>query len=295
MEPPSVNNQVSEAEIIEAIRLLKYRKRRQEAEQKLRRMGVQAVAPLLAAFREEEARRLQRRRFGFLALPAYAALAAGIYLIGRNFPEDARGLLICPGYIFGYGLCSTFFQSLSWPTGRQRRITQLLATSEDLSVVGALVEGLGHSPYNGSVVNEALIHLLPRLQATDAALLNFHQRAYLYRALKQVTRRITYYDEAVILAILRALEQIGDAEALPYVEPLTHFRKSEAIAQAAQACLPYLQQKQQQQQYSQTLLRSSVAFSQAPETLLRPAQRLTETQPQELLRAAEQEKPGFPT
>ncbi len=159
-------------------------------------------------------------------------------------------------------------------------------------------------------VEEALIRLLPRLQASDAGLLNVEQRACLNKALN-------CGNETLIVAILRAYEQVGDAAALPYVEsrarevppvapaPQTvgtseriiqgllgtkiKASPSAQITQAAQACLPYLHERVESQRASQTLLRGASANEVAPDTLLRATQAHTDNAPEQLLRAVKDE------
>jgi hypothetical protein len=136
-------------------------------------------------------------------------------------------------------------------------------------------------------VEQALIRELPKLKASDAPLLNEEQRYYLYQAL--TTRNNTN----LILAILKALEQVGDEKAIPFVERLAEGKanfKSQEVRKAAATCLPYLREQAAKQKEHQTLLRPSSAadvVTTAPDTLLRPAQYGgSTTEPQELLRAS---------
>jgi hypothetical protein len=109
---------------------------------------------------------------------------------------------------------------LNWRTSTriQREAAQALAGIEDLRAVGPLAEALeyrspGSQPTIYPVITGALRRLLPRMQASDAHLLTEPQRSCLYRALLKG-------DAELVLAIVKALEQIGDGKALPYVEKL---------------------------------------------------------------------------
>ena len=93
------------------------------------------------------------------------------------------------------------------------------------------------------------------------------------------------------LAILKALEQIGDAAAIPAVEHLAngyaYSANQRALKAAAQECLPLLRANFGSVEANKTLLRASSAENAAPETLLRASEPAPDTKPEELLRAAD--------
>jgi hypothetical protein len=99
---------------------------------------------------------------------------------------------------------------------------------------------------------------------------------------------------ALVLAILKALEQIGDEKAVRYVEKValgkTKTSKNEAVRIAAAECLEFLNRHKQNQGDKQILLRSSSVPPAAPQELLRPAQSVAETEPRQLLRATSSEE-----
>jgi len=98
-----------------------------------------------------------------------------------------------------------------------KQAAPMLARLEDVRLVGLLVEIL---EFGGTEVGQAaqktLTVLLPRLQAGDADLLSEAQRAILYRRLAARDEE----SENFRLAILQALERVGDGKALPVVERL---------------------------------------------------------------------------
>lgn len=109
----------------------------------------------------------------------------------------------------------------------------------------------------GQMAEQALIRLLPRLRPTDAGLLNEAQRDILCRELSGGNELMTgRFDDSsepdanLIVAILRALEQVGDARFVPPVEKLAagkgRAKKDARIREAAQACLPFLQARAEQ-------------------------------------------------
>ncbi len=119
---------------------------------------------------------------------------------------------------------------------------------------------------------------------------------------KELTDRIDIWKPQLTLAILNALEKIGDEKAIPRVEKLIaelpgrkyfNLRRvtpgsseanDEAMQEAAESCIAILKNRAVEFSESQTLLRASSVPVQA-EKLLRPAQSSGEDQhPEELLR-----------
>lgn len=124
---------------------------------------------------------------------------------------------------------------------------------------------------------EALIELLPRVQASDRAYLSSADMDILLKRLGGKDRRLT-------LAILKALEQIGDEKALTKVEAIASDRfNPDDILLAAQACLPFLRERSEALRQAHTLLRASEPTT-APETLLRPVQGSAPVEANQLLR-----------
>ena len=203
----------------------------------------------------------------------------------------------------------------------QRAQTSVLAISrfDDVRAIGPLAEALEFPDRDiRPIVRKALIHLLPRLKASDAALLNAGQRACLNRALWGGNTELT-------LAILKAWEQVGDADAIPDVEQLARgpgsrpvkglmeirYRKGwfgfakkgerlsdslfracpseivEAdrpkIAMAALECLPALRQNVENRHVGSQLLRPAEGDRVSSEALLRPSSPQISAEPPEQL------------
>lgn len=173
-------------------------------------------------------------------------------------------------------ICSCLFPALlgKYHIMRQMQATVRALTSiEDLRVVGPLLDLLNESvcQLNRQVV-AALTRLLPRLQASDAGLLTARQRRRLSEALLYSVRGVHNFsnDHIFAIAILKALEQIGDRRELPLVARIANCKTRSAymdsIQAAARACLPHLRQRDTQAQATNTLLRAADA---APNGLLR--------------------------
>lgn len=256
---------------------------RVEAEAKIAGLGPEALDALLAMVQQEAAKRKTKRRRILIGLTIYC-----VFIIGMTAALSiAQGkldasLLRTMGSMSGL-IAATFAVSQT-----QKNATQKLAEFEDIRIVGPLAEALEFNDKNiRTVTEEALIKLLPRLQASDAHLLNEDQRACLNRALKGKNTQL-------VLAILKAYEQVGDEKALPFVEKLAEGEgrsgKDARVQAEAIECLPHLKARIEQQRASQTLLRASDAIATPPEVLLRPAEAtVSDTPPEQLLRASTQE------
>ena len=158
---------------------------------------------------------------------------------------------------------------LPWQTASVKR----LAEYDSVKGVGYLAEVLEWPDTSAQyAASSALIRLLPRLRASDTRLLNPQQRLCLYRKLSLANARRDY---DLILATLKALEQVGDVSAVGYVQKLVQAQALTAaqrrIVQAAQECLPYLLKRAEANEGSEYLLRAAYGVDAAPETLLRPA------------------------
>jgi hypothetical protein len=174
---------------------------------------------------------------------------------------------------------------------QQRAVGRRLASVDIPQAVGPLVDALATSSmFRWSDLKQALVRLLPRLKASDAKWLNVRQRKYLLRFLKSDEQWPYYgwfWGADLKIAILKALEQIGDQKAVATVERLATSSKNGGVRLAAQECLPFLRERVQQVQVEQSLLRASGPTT-ATDTLLRPAAGGTEAAPEQLLRPTSQ-------
>ncbi len=282
----------TDANAADCIRLLGSRKaaERDAAERKLRRMGAAAVEPLLALMKREDHRLAKRHRIGrgiewYFRMALWSGVPLCFLLLVLH--------VSCPDWMgrffFGSFALSMFYNIfvefwLTTGTRKHRQAIRIVTDSEDLRVVGPLCAFLPHrlSP------ERALIKLLPRLRASDAHLLNAHERACLYERLRTNTRGSFQggYAEELTLAILKALEQIGDGQAALYVYQAAKTAKSPKVREAASNCLPYLMQRAEQERATNSLLRPSHAADVSDKTLLRAAQNTPGAEPQQLLRAS---------
>ncbi len=234
---------------------------------------------LLDKMKREADKQRQYERFKRLCAVLQVSLFFGgfIYIAGWN--HHAGGLISIVN-IFGL-LPQIVAKRLN--SERRKNTVHMLTTINDVRIVGPLCDVLGFRDADmARIAQEALIEILPRLKSSDSHLLNREQRDRLYGTLSGDNRPL-------IFATLKALEQVGDERAIPFVDKLANgmrMAKTEEneVWAAANHCLPFLRERAAAQKASAELLRAS-----SPETdnadLLRAASPQA-TQPQELLRAS---------
>ena len=164
---------------------------------------------------------------------------------------------------------------------RQKAASVRLALFNHVRVVGPLAEALGYQDKGvQSIAAKKLTELLPQMKASDASLISPEQRGALNKALRGKNIEL-------ILAILKAWEQVGDTKAIEEVEKLAAGRgyggRNPKVVAAAQECLPFLRQSAERQQVSAQLLRASDGNLTPSDVLLRPAMPRASTEPADQL------------
>ena len=173
-----------------------------------------------------------------------------------------------------------------WAVDRSRghAVVQRLSEAWDPRAVGVLaVVAQERDAALKHQARQALTNLLPRVKASDAAYIDAEGMSALVALLEEVD------DDPLVLALLQALEQVGDESAIPGVlalhdSPHVHPK----IRQAAAECLPALENRAHLARESATLLRASSGLNpaEAAALLLRPASGTTAST-DNLLRPAE--------
>lgn len=166
-----------------------------------------------------------------------------------------------------------------------------LADRAGIRAIGPLISYMqsGASVKNMRAMASMLTVLLPQLKASDANLISVSQRRFLYRNLGFASQHNGFWAWSIEfpLAILKALEQIGDEKAIPVVEKLANRKarteRGKRIKQAARECLLHLRANVGNVAFTQTLLRASEPEARA-DVLLRPAEE-SASPADELLRA----------
>ncbi len=260
-----------------------------EAELEIAGLGDNAIPALLAALEREantyrRSRNLYRGLWGFMGSLFTLYMLFGVYK-GVAYGDwgafsDWSSFLSFTGVLGGTGLV----------TQSHKNAVSKLVEFNDIRIVGPLLEARDRNDASVQEVSErTLIRLLPRLTASDSPLFNAEQLACMNRALKSKNSEF-------VVAVLKALEQVGDDTHLEQVERLAHQRTGnpfqERMRDSAIACLPYLRERAENAIMAKTLLRASAA-DMSPDMLLRPAGYIPDANPNELLRPIQPENSAF--
>ncbi len=237
----------------------------------------------LAEF-EAELKKLQvpGMRFGFLIATWCVVFPYGAFQTVFQFLNGNW----LGGSIFAiFTVLSTQFHRLTL-MGQHTLLARRLAKIEDVRCIGRLAEVLEWPDSTvRHVAISSLSRLLPQVKASDKVFQTAHQRANLHRML---TLPNAGRHAGFLVNLLKALEQVGDDAAMPYVQQLAKAiptsTQQRRVCDAARECLPYLELRADLNRNSQTLLRASSAFSVGADMLVRPASASGDTDRDQLLR-----------
>ena len=226
-----------------------------------------------------KARQLNWIRNGVLCAWALSFVLTGIFWNNWKHPQSFNLVMQLMNLVL------TAFAS-SFKSERHKQALATLTKANDVRYIGTLAEALTlPAPEMQALAGEALVRLLPHLQATDASLLNEQQR----NALRPLLKR---KNKPLVLALLLAYEQVGDGRDLPAVQAILEGKgkvaKDPEVRAAAEACLPFLEINARRRQAQQTLLRAAEQPTVSPEELLRPAQSGSPSDPEQLLRSSDE-------
>ena len=164
--------------------------------------------------------------------------------------------------------------------GKQRKSVSELRQAGDPRAVGVLAIAARDTETSVRVpARQALRELLPRVRANHAGDITPAQM----NALLELAFRS---EPALQIAVLQALEQIGDGRAVPVVQNLS-LSPHPRVRDQANHCLPYLTERVRRAEQSATLLRGTISPAQiaAPHELLRSVSQPADNTPaSELLR-----------
>ncbi len=239
---------------------------------------------------EAETAKRPGMRFGYL-LASWGLIVP--YLLYQTIDQFRLGEILY-GFLFATGtVCASQLYRLTL-TPQQARLASKLANVDDVQAVGPLAEMTAWPDDRiKSMAVAALTRLLPRLKSNDTQLLSTSQRALLYQSLR-ISNARTHAE--YLMALLLALEQVGDTAAIPFVRGLANSRpftlRQRRVVEAAGDCLPFLEGCAQQNRDSQILLRATTSDDAANAFLLRPAGTQTASNPDLLVRVATPSEPA---
>lgn len=155
----------------------------------------------------------------------------------------------------------------------EKRIQAILSDRLDICVLGPLIDAIDvdvHHPDTHGAIVKTLTAQLSRLRAEDTCFPTEGQLSRLYRVLEYSVHPFwyRYYDTDCVVAILRALEYIGDSRAVQIVKRLSYIASDRRVVTAATECLPRLEARLAREGLYQRLVRPS---SPPEGRLVRPA------------------------
>ena len=226
---------------------------------------------ILTRLRQEAAKRKRKQRLVYWGFGIYGGVLVTVLLGWLGIGLMTGRWADFPWQLFQAFSYMGIFGSIGAASQFQRSATEVIAQFDDVRFVPDLVDALGYSDkHMNDVSRAALTNLLPRLTASDVELLNSEQRKLLHRWFT-----ITNKEYAFLLAILKGLEQVGDERDLPTVRKLAETdavnHRLKEVYEAARQCLPYVEQRAEQNRIASTLLRAASSDLEDTGSLLRPA------------------------
>jgi hypothetical protein len=224
-------------------------------------------------------------RFAFLVAMWLTAVPFGAVYGIRSLIAGAWSDAV--GYFLIAALSTQLYRVTMF--SRHAKLARQLLAEQDVSAVGRLAEAAGWPDARvRAAALSSLARLLPRLKASDARILTTAQRGCLHGLLNAATARA---HPEVVVALLRALEQVGDLAAVPFVRNLANLSdasaRTVAVRDAARECLPALLERARFNTDPQVLLRPAEAPGPPDETLLRPVYPGLDADAETLVRPAE--------
>jgi len=245
--------------------------------------------------------------------PLVLALVGSLVAMMRDLVSPAAAMWIAIASLFWAIITGVF--TLPWKpknpstdVEEERLTTQRLVAIDDVRAVPLLLDALRwHTDRTlRPELWKALGRLLPRLTAAQAHALGpgrLRRMAFWIHSWNQTPRHssVTALGTPPIVGILHVLAH-SDQGSYRFYHPASEtafsvltiaktwaaghsLGKNPEVRQAAIACCEVIKTRKEQARSSAQLLRASAPASSAPDSLLRPAQGVQETAPEELLRA----------
>jgi len=261
---------------------------RHNAQKALLRLSTEAINPLIKefekAFQKYQSRELLLRKIGKNGLAVGAVLFVALMIavelgLSKNIARPLFGL---PSTIL-------FFSCFLLPFGsghpaRLKAIYDVLVEMHDPRIFSILLEMYSANPaWSSDNTLNLLTAYLPETTPAQWEGLNSKQRKAVYHLVENRGQIDTKRCHEFTIAALKALEQYGDADAIPAVQHIAKHGSNAGLRSAAVNCLPYLETRHDEQSTRQTLLRGSQS-SGGKDELLRVPTHAPDVESEQLLR-----------
>jgi hypothetical protein len=191
--------------------------------------------------------RRRKRALSWLPVPIIitpTAVLAGLKLlaIGATGIVPVYQALLAATAVGSASLATLLFFGVN----RLNKSVRALSDLDDIRAVGVMAESLSAGEPALSIAGSVLIRILPRMSRLDLERLTPEQRQCLLQGMLNSTSglKYTYYNPALAIAILRALERIGDTTDAAAVKRLINRKaitpQQKSIREAAEKCLASL-------------------------------------------------------
>lgn len=227
------------------------------------------------------------KKFTWMLLLNITGAVIAIYIVHRLFGDTAADLVLSLLAMLGWG----------WSVGEisdaaRSNALKTVEAATDSRLVGVLIEMTSSGDIElRQSAKKALTNILPQIRASDAPYISDKSMPMLIGLVNKPP------DVHLILAVIKALSQVGDERAIPVVKLLSEYpmtasefymteRNINIVREAAKVCLPTLISRSEQAKLRKTLLRAADASDEESSALLRPAAASME-KPERLLRVSD--------
>lgn len=248
-----------------------------------------AVGMLLDALEDNQRDRLNRIVQRTLA-KTYTGIAAFYLLFGLavsrnpNPPDDLLAMILC---------IAAFTFMVTWPVTAwySRRFRSRV---DSLRIAAAESLGRLQAPESVAALAGALFDRNTDVQEAAAlalheslpTLTDTHFGQFGAQSMANLGKSLSHADNLLVYNVLEALAKVGTSHAIPYVERVAREGRTTRLRDRAIEVVEILKERQSRENEAKTLMRPSLPFATAPDTLLRPAQGGNDTEQQQMLRAS---------
>jgi hypothetical protein len=282
-------------EIDKLIAQLSHYKRtvRDEAEAELRRLEPENISILLAKLQQKwkihlrYRYRIRRCADALIWLAIFSAVVAAAFGLTKINEPLGNRLFVIAIFIGNTGF---ILEGMAKRLPHQLNVLyELLLVTYNVQIVEMILDmSFSDTAWVSEKALKALVQFARQPSVGKWAELTRKQRKAFYHLVEGFIESGSHEYSEFGYVGLKALEQVGDPDAIPFVERIIQ-SKIYRVRQAAQECLPYLQARCEEQAKRETLLRASESTGGKEELLRVPAQN-SDSESEQLLRVSNEKR-----